>query len=464
MTLHRRWGACALAIALALGARAPAAAQSVLPSASPAPAPATLQALLDRYAAANPGAALIVGIVNGDAVSIYRAGSTPAGLNERTEFQIGSVTKTFTATLLALMAADGSLALDDPIARHLPPGWTAPEYQGRKITLIDLAEQNSGLPAIPDNLGATDLVNPYATYTPAKLRAFLSGYRLTRAPGTQYEYSNVGVGLLGDGLADRAGTTYAALLKQRVLDPLGLHDTAVSLNAAQRARLAPGFTVDNDPQPPWTFGELAAAGALYSDLHDMLIFLRANMAAPKGKLGPAMASAQKPRFPIGFDGIVRIGLIWMSNQRTGIIWHNGQTGGYHAFVAFNPAQQRGVVLLANVADIGLDTIGLHALVPDFPVPAARDAVPLAPEVLDRLVGTYQITAAPGITLTIAHTGPRLSVQLTGQPPVSMYAASPTEFFLKAVDAQLTFDVDAQGNATRVTLHQNGHDLTADRVK
>jgi CubicO group peptidase (beta-lactamase class C family) len=461
MTLHRRWGGCALTMTLGLGISDPVAAQSAPPIPSP---PAALQTLLDRYVAANPGAALIVGVVNGEKVTIYRAGTTPSGLNERTEYQIGSVTKTFTATLLALMAADGSVGLDDPLARYLPPGSTVPSYQGRKITLIDLAEQNSGLPAIPDNLVITDVLNPYAGYTPAKLHAFLKSYRLTRAPGTQYEYSNVGVGLLGDLLAYRAQTTYPQLLKHRVLDPLGLHDTAFALNAAQRARLAPGFTVDNDPQPPWTFGELAAAGALYSDLHDMLIFLRANMAAPNGTLGAAMASARKTRFPIGFDGIVKIGLVWMTNERTGISWHNGQTGGYHSYVAFNPAQQRGVVLLANVADIGLDALGLHALVPEFPVPAARTAIPLAPEVLDRLVGTYQIAAAPGITLTIAHSGPRLSVQLTGQPPVSMYATSPTEFFLKAVDAQLTFDVDAQGNATRVTLHQNGHDLAADRAK
>jgi D-alanyl-D-alanine-carboxypeptidase/D-alanyl-D-alanine-endopeptidase len=432
---------------------------------SPAPVPGVatdIQAQMDAYVGVNPGAALIVGLVNGGKVTTYTAGMSPTGLDERTEFQIGSITKTFTATLLALMVRDGSVKLDDPIAKYLPPGVTPPSYQGRPIRLIDLAEQNSGLPTIPDNLGATSLIDPYATYTPAKLHAFLSSYRLTREPGTQYEYSNTGVGLLGDLLAARAKTSYADVLETRVLHPLGMGDTGVDLSGAQRARLAPGFNVDNDPQQPWDFAELQGAGALYSDMHDMLLFLRANMAAPAGTLGPAMAFAQQPRFPIGFDGIVKIGLVWMTNEKSGITWHNGQTGGYHAFIAFNRAQQTGVVVLANVADTGLDAIGVHVLAPSFPVPAARAAITLPPEALDRLAGVYRF--APAVTLTVTRAGPRLIVQMSGQQPFTTYASSPTSFFVKAVDAQLTFDLDAQGRATRVTLHQNGHDIPANRIK
>jgi D-alanyl-D-alanine-carboxypeptidase/D-alanyl-D-alanine-endopeptidase len=432
---------------------------------SPAPAPGVatdIQAQIDAYVGVNPGAALIVGVVNGGQVTTYTAGMSPTGLDERTEFQIGSITKTFTATLLAMMVRDGSVKLDDPIGKYLPPGVTPPSYQGRPIRLIDLAEQNSGLPTIPDNLGATSLIDPYATYTPAKLHAFLSSYRLTREPGTQYEYSNTGVGLLGDLLAARAKTSYADVVETHVLHPLGMDDTGIDLSAAQRARLAPGFNVDNDPQQPWDFAELEGAGALYSDMRDMLLFLRANMAAPAGTLGPAMAFAQEPRFPIGFDGIVKIGLVWMTNEKSGITWHNGQTGGYLAFIAFNRKAQTGVVLLANVADTNLDALGTHVLAPYFPVPVARAAITLPPDALDRLAGVYQL--APGVTITIAREGARLAAQVSGQPPFMIYASSPTSFFFKVVDAQLTFDVDAQGRATRVTLHQNGHDIPAARIK
>jgi len=421
-----------------------------------------MQAQLNRYVDVNPGAALIVAVVSGGQVTTYTAGITPTGLDERTEFQIGSITKTFTATLLALMVRDGSVKLDDPIGKYLAPGVTAPTFQGRPIRLIDLAEQNSGLPAIPDNLGATSLDDPYATYTPAKLHAFLSSYRLTREPGTQYEYSNTGVGLLGDLLAARAKTSYGDLLETHVFHPLGMQDTAIDLSAEQRARLAPGFNIDNDPQQPWDFAELAGAGALYSDMHDMLIYLRANMAAPAGKLGPDMAFAQQPRFPIAFDGVVKIGLVWMTNEKSGITWHNGQTGGYHAFIAFNRAAQTGVVVLANVADTNLDALGTHALAPYFPVPAARAAIALPPEAMDRLTGIYQL--APGVTITIAREGARLTAQVSGQQPYMIYASSPTSFFFRVVDAQLTFDVDVQGRATRVTLHQNGHDIPAARIK
>jgi serine-type D-Ala-D-Ala carboxypeptidase/endopeptidase len=130
----------------------------------------------------------------------------------------------------------------------------------------------------------------------------------------------------------------------------------------------PGYATDGSPEPPWDIGAFGAAGSIESDLHDMLVYLKANMAAPDGVVGKAMASAQKPRFPIGLGGILRIGLVWQTNTRSGITWHNGETGGYHAFIGFDRAAGQGVVVLANVADMEIDQLAVYALAPYIPAP------------------------------------------------------------------------------------------------
>ncbi len=294
---------------------------------------------------------------------------------------------------------------------------------------------------------------------------YLSHAKLERAPGGSYEYSNLGVGLLGDVLALRAGTTYAQLLQQRVLTPLALHDTAVTPSAALLGRLAQGYDADGDRQGRWRFQALAGAGAMVSDGHDMLAFLQDNIAAPGGALGPALALAQEPRADIDSSGRpAKIGLVWVVDPQTGIVSHNGQTGGYHAFIALDRANRNGVVLLANVADQNLDTLAMHILEPDTvsappPYPAVVQ-VPLA--TLDSYAGVYQLT--PKFALTVSHDGQRVYVQATGQPRLRIFPSAPTEFFYKAVDAQITFQADASGHVTRLILHQNGNDIPGPKIK
>lgn len=333
------------------------------------PPAADVQQTLDRYVGTND-IGVVVGVIDHGRMRFYSGGSVGGHPpSERTVFQIGSVTKTFTATLLALMVQDGEVALDDPIQKYLPPGSMAPEFDGHAITLLNLAEQNSGLPRLMD-IDLSNVVNPYASYTRARLYNFLSHYTLTRAPGAQYEYSNFGVTLLGDILARRAHMGYAALLRKRVLGPLGLAWTGVAPTPGMKALLAPGFTEKLQPAQPWDFGELGGAGALYSNAHDMLRYLQANMNAPAGLLGKALAFAQLPRTDAEPKGVMQIGLLWMTNPHSGITWHNGQVGGYHAFIGFNEKARLGVVVLANTADDGADTIGVHVLAPYIQGPKA----------------------------------------------------------------------------------------------
>ena len=130
------------------------------------------------------------------------------------------MTKVFTSLLLMDMTRHGEIALTDPVSKYLPASVKVPERNNRKITLADLSTQSSGLPRMPTNFAPKDQMNPYADYSVQQMYDFLSGYQLTRDIGSQYEYSNLGVGLLGHVLSLRAGTSYEALVRSRICDPL----------------------------------------------------------------------------------------------------------------------------------------------------------------------------------------------------------------------------------------------------
>jgi CubicO group peptidase (beta-lactamase class C family) len=153
-------------------------------------------------------------------------------------------------------------------------------------------------------------------------------------------------------------------LTRRILQPLHMSDTAMTLTPNMREKLAPGYLENGAPSKPWTFGDLGAAGGLYSNMRDMLRYLEANLAAPDGPLGPALAMAQKPRAADDSPhGETRVGLVWQTNVTNGNTFKNGQVGGYHAFIMLNRARRMGIVVLANVADSDVDTLALHLVYP-----------------------------------------------------------------------------------------------------
>ena len=225
-----------------------------------------------------------------------------------TVFEIGSITKVFTAALLAEMAGRGEVRLDRPVAELLPPGVRVPSYRGRAITPAHLAEHTSALPRLPGNLlaTATDMKNPYRDYRVTHLHEYLSGAAIGFPPGTGVAYSNLGAGLLGHALALRAGRPFEDLLAERVLRPLGLADTGITLSADQEARLAPGHTAKGEPTPNWDIPSLAGAGALRSTAAEMLTFLRANLDPPGTPAGAALRACHSPR-PVAWWRRVGVG-------------------------------------------------------------------------------------------------------------------------------------------------------------
>src|SRR5581483_8490814 len=219
-----------------------------------------------------------------------------------TVFEIGSATKVFTSLLLADMIERGEVKADTPVAELLPASVKVPARNGRVITLLDLSMQVSGLPRIPDNIDASD-PNPYAKYTPDKLYAFLNSYTLTRDPGEKYEYSNLGVGLLGLALARKLGMSYEGAVRKRILEPLGMKSTSITLSADQKKRLAAGYDGGLSPAHNWDFDALAGCGALRSTADDLLRFVAANLGFVDTPLKGAMRRMLSVKKPTGMPGM-----------------------------------------------------------------------------------------------------------------------------------------------------------------
>ena len=246
------------------------------------------------------GVGTVVGVIepSGRRVVVFGRSGAANGraLDGDTVFQIGSVSKVFVGLLLADMVVRGEVALDDPAQKYLPAGVKMPQ-RGRPITLLDLSTHRSGLPSMPDNFRIKADPNPVEAYAVDDLWQFLSHYQLTREPGERYEYSNLAVSLLGRLLAQRAGKDYETLLKERVLEPLGMHSSAITPSPAMNAYLAPGHDRYLQPVYVWEMKTLAGLGSLRSTANDMLGFVGAYLGEPRTRLADSMALQLRTRFP-----------------------------------------------------------------------------------------------------------------------------------------------------------------------
>jgi len=426
--------------------------------------------LRDRIAFAKKSVGIVVGLIDDKGTRVVSYGSpsqnTEKTLDGNTVFEIGSVTKVFTATLLADMVERGEVSLNDPVSKYLPKSVKSPTHGGKEITLSNLSSQTSGLPRLPGNLAPKDQTNPYADYSVDQMYAFLSGYTLTRDPGAQYLYSNLGVGLLGHILTLRSGMDYETLVRTRICEPLKMDSTRIKLTGDMRAHLATGHNGALQPVPNWDIPTLAGAGALRSTVNDMLKFVSANMGLVKSPLTSAMHRSHQPQHETGTSGL-EVGLGWhiLKKFDTEIIWHNGGTGGYHSFIGFDKSRRRGVVVLSNSTN-DIDDIGRHLLENQYPLAklGAGDhgGVKVDPGVLESFVGEYQV--GTGFVIKISREGDRLFGQVGGEEKLELFCESETAFFFKEVDVQVTFVRDASGQVTRLVLHQNKINQDAKKVR
>ncbi len=305
---------------------------------------------------------LAITVDNGGAQSFYGFGSLERGSakapDAATAFEIGSITKVFTTTLLALYEHRHLVRLDDPLQKYVPPGIAVPSFSGRQITLLDLATHTSGLPRVPPLHGDS--------YSPDEMFAFLNSYRLPRAPGSQFEYSNLGVALLAQALARATGMPWETLVEREITAKLAMADTRLKLDNGERARLAIGYNAmgmrARENMPTWP--AFNGAGALFSTANDMGRFLAWNMGETKSDLNDLLEDLHKPRFALNRPGAA-VGLAWhrtpFGKPSAAIVWKDGQTLGYSSYIAFSTAPKAGVVLLANAVKCPVVRIGTQIL-------------------------------------------------------------------------------------------------------
>lgn len=338
---------------------------------------------------------VVVGMVNSDGRTWFSYGQrilgTESPVNENTIYEIGSVTKVFTSLLLADAVARGEVALGQRLQTILPEDFRIPTGVP-EISLLHLATHRSGLPGNPSNLCSEDPLRPFECYTEARLREFLHAHVLARSPEAAWEYSNLGFGLLGFSLSRRLAVPYAELLRERVLEPLGLHDTGPAPPASENHRLAFGY---NGPllRPSFHMGVLEGAGDLRSTASDMLRFVEFNLRLVTNGLSATLDGMRQQRSTTAYPGIQQ-GLGWWLWDLPGgrIVQHGGNTMGHSAFVGFHPVKKLGVVVLSNaridsVADI--TDLGLHLLDGNYPLTTIRRPVTVSEESLLRLLGTYR---------------------------------------------------------------------------
>lgn len=356
----------------------PASSFAPTPADSPVPSDTEIGKILkDHVGPENLGIGIVVGVIDAKGRRIIAYGSLAKDdkrpLNGDTIFEIGSITKVFTGLALMDMVQKGEVSLTDPVSKYLPPAVKMPERNGKKITLHDLATQSSGLPVgEPSN---ADRSNLYAGYSKEQFYEFLSGYQLTRDPGSLLEYSNIGVSLLGHALSLRDGKDYDGMVRARILEPLGMNDTGITLSPEMKARLAPGHGFNHNPVPNLDFSireVMAGGGGLKSSVNDLLTFLAANLGYTKTPLAQAMAAqlsirrSTEPSLPG-----MQIAYVWLLQTKNGnsIIWHNGSSPGYRAYIGFDPKSRAGVVVLSNCFSRTLtDDIGRNLLDQSYPLP------------------------------------------------------------------------------------------------
>lgn len=380
--------------------------------------------------------------------------------NDKTVYEIGSISKVFTGLLLADAVTNKVVKLDQSAQSLLPEGVSMPKWKDREITLVDLSTHSSGLPRLSDNMPSLVSNNPYSDYTSELAHEFLSKYKLQRKPGSSAEYSNLGVSLLGHLISSQSGKSYDNLLQERISKPMGMNDTRVAMTNSMKQRLAMPYNASGERDHNWDFADMPGAGGIRSTIGDMLLFAKANLETREGDVGKALDLAWKKHF----NGQPAMGLGWHLAGDGSTRWHNGQTGGYHSMMLINRKLGIAAVVLSNSASTEVDQLAtqLIQMLAGQPVKPRtfEPEVKVSDDVMQRYVGKYQL--APNFVFTISVKDKKLMVGITGQPTHQVYARSDTEWYYKVVDASITFVVNKAGECEALVLHQNGANQTAKR--
>lgn len=305
-------------------------------------------------------ASIVIGFIDSNGTKVYGFGNISKDNNipvsGTTLFDIGSITKTFTTLVLADMTTQGIINLDDPIERYLPEWVKVPQYNGTQITLENLATHTSGLPFMPSNIWLNDTIgNLNPDYNSTQMYQALSNITLSTKPGTKFLYSDFGMGLLGHILTlKEGGISYEQLVKNRILDILGMNDTKITLSENEIKHKFPvGHLNGSEIETPVVPEVIAGAGALRSTADDLLKYLSANMGLLHTTLEESIHLQHLIQHPgpipnpMNYSGYIALGWGVLTNFGTETLSHAGAINGWNSYAGFTPTKQIGLVLLCS---------------------------------------------------------------------------------------------------------------------
>ncbi len=413
---------------------------------------------------------MVVGIETPKGVSTFGFGrvsskdkSVPDG---DTVFEIGSITKTFTATLLAEMVGEKKLSLRDPAEKHLPRRGRPPRHGKRKINLLELATHTSGMPGMPDD-HRWDMNKLHPDYPAAKMYRQMRRRKLLCRPGKAFNYSNMGYGLLGHILELRSGQSYEELLKRHIFEPLGMASSAVTLTPGLKRRFAQAWCDDGFARPRSDVtGALAGAGGIRSTVNDLLVYLRAQRRRSGGGILAAMRLTHKPRF----QGWSCLG--WQVSGRRPLAYgHSGGTGGFRSFATFLPGRGASVVVLATTSSGWIPELVKNGIIasltggkPSFP--RARKLVRMSPAKLRQYVGKYSMpVGSADATPVVKLVRGRLMLKLWRQWDMVLWPVGKDRLLVRADNRLLQFMRGKDGRVNGFSGSGcHGNPWTAKRLK
>ncbi|MEJ2465924.1 MAG: serine hydrolase [Candidatus Thiodiazotropha sp.] len=284
--------------------------------------------------------------------------------DDETVFQIGSVSKVLTALLLQRLDDEGVVSIDATLGDLLGESM-ALSPSVHSVTLRQLVTHTSGFPRVPQSLlnkvkeiaGEDDLMlDPYSHLGPSYVFDYLATAE-GKTKGGRFDYSNYGMGLLAHVLEVVTGEDYESMVRDKVLHPLGMHHTAITLSSELKDKLAQGYNAKGLPTRVWTFAALGGAGAYSSTAEDLTKFIQASV-AENGLASQLLLEMSKKQF----NGDTGIG--WMQPSfvdrfvgNQGVVWHNGMVGGYASYLSIDAESKSGVAILTNQAS-SLDMLGI----------------------------------------------------------------------------------------------------------
>ena len=412
-----------------------------------------------------PGA--VVGVYVDGVASYYTVGALDferdVSPSIDTLYEIGSISKVFTGVLFADAVRRGEVDKDTLVDDLLTEGVDAKDYKGTEVRLWHLTSHSSGWPTGPANLRPVDGEDPFADYTEKKLYKYISSASPMTVPGEKFEYSNLAVGLLGTLIAKNLDSEYETIVTERIFEPLGIEDIQISLDEDDRERYAPATSGGRMTKHWSTMGPLDPAGMWVASAPAMMEFAIANIEGGDGDVFESFKMAREPLGDNPWGGKVCFG--WMLYPDDTTWWHNGMTGGFSSYMAVNPSLKFAVVLLTNGASGYTTPVGTKI----FQELAGMDVEPVVIQkqrvdeaYAERLVGEYKGEA---FTIYITQEGGKVFARLTGQSALSLLPMEDEKKFrYEIVDAVLEFEIGDEGEASKVTLFQNGMEMPCERVE